>query len=132
MATELIPTATPNATLPAQLQQVAAYIDASLSPATRRAYRAGLADFRRWCAAQGLQALPAAPEVVAAYLADLAQSGKRVATIQQRVAALKWAHEAQGYESPTAAKGVRSTLAGIRRELGVSPEPANDFETPRF
>ena len=55
--------------LPAELRQVAAYVDASLAPATRRAYGIGLADFRAWCSAQGLEALPAAPETVARYLA---------------------------------------------------------------
>ena len=107
--------------VPAALRQVAAYVDASLSPATRRAYRAGLADFRAWCAAEGLEALPAAPETVARYVAALVERGRKVATLEQRVAAIRWAHEAAGLESPTAAKGVRATLKGIRRKLGVAP-----------
>ena len=47
-------------------------------------------------------------------------------------AAIKWAHESQGLETPTTAKGVRSTMAGIRRELGVAPKrkaPAKRVKT---
>jgi integrase len=58
---------------------------------------------------------------VAAYLAELADQGRSVSTVQQRAAAIRWAHEAQGHESPTTHKGVRATLKGIRRELGVAP-----------
>jgi site-specific recombinase XerD len=108
-------------TVAAPMERVAAYVEASLAPATRRAYRAGLADFRAWCAGQGVEVLPATPETVARYLADLAGSGRKVATLEQRVAAIRWAHEAAGLESPTAAKGVRAAMRGIRRELGVAP-----------
>ena len=71
---------------------VARYLEASLAPATRRAYTAGLNDFRAWCEAQGVSPLPATPEDVARYLAGLADMGRSVSTIEQRVAAVRWAH----------------------------------------
>jgi site-specific recombinase XerD len=120
-ATDLVPISSSTPTVPAELEDVAAYVDASLASSTRRAYGAGLADFRAWCATQDLQALPATPECVARYLTALAKAGRKVSTIEQRVAAIRWAHEARGLESPTVTKGVRATLRGIRRELGVAP-----------
>jgi site-specific recombinase XerD len=99
----------------------AGYVAHSLSPATRRAYASGLRDFESWAVSQRLAWLPAEPETVASYLAHLADTGRSPSTISQRVAAIRWAHEAQDLPSPTASKGVRSTMAGIRRKLGTAP-----------
>lgn len=119
--TALAPLAPRSASVPAELRDVATFLDAALAAGTRRAYRAALGCFRAWCAEQGLEALPAQPETVARYLAELARAGRKVATLEQRVAAIRWAHEAAGHESPTAHPGVRGTLSGIRRTLGVAP-----------
>jgi integrase len=100
---------------------VASYVEASLSPSTRRAYASGLRDFEAWAAARSLSWLPATPETVATYLAHLADSGRSPSTINQRLAAIRWAHEAQELPSPTTSKGVRSTMSGIRRSLGTEP-----------
>ena len=56
------------------MAQVEAFVAESLAPATRRAYRSGLAEFSVWTAARGLETLPATPETVAAYLADRARA----------------------------------------------------------
>ena len=40
------------------------------------------------------------------------------------MAALRWPHSAAGYDSPTASAGVKSTLRGISRKLGVYAELA--------
>jgi len=108
-------------TVPADLEAVRGYVDASLSPNTRRAYRGGLAVFRAWCDAEKVGALPASPETVAAFLSAEADAGRKVATLEQRLAAIRWAHEAAGLESPTKAKLVSAALKGIRRKLGVAP-----------
>ncbi len=47
----------------------------SLSPATRRAYQTDVDAFIRWCQGRGVDALPAEPEVVAAFLAHEAERG---------------------------------------------------------
>jgi hypothetical protein len=109
-------------TVAPELQDVAAFVAESLAPSTRRAYRSALANFREWCAVEGLGELPAAPETVARYVAAGARAGKNVSTLQQRLAAIKWAHEAHNHDSPTATQGVRSTMAGIRRQLGTAPK----------
>jgi integrase len=66
--------------------------------------------------------MPARAETVAAYLAALADRGLSVSTVTQRVGAIRWAHESADLESPTASKTVRTTLAGIRRKVGVAPK----------
>lgn len=106
---------------PATLAAVRGYVADSLAPSTRRAYRAALAAFRAWCDAEGVSPLPARPETVAAFLAAEADAGRSASTLQARIAAVRWAHEAQGHPSPTDAKGVRATMAGIRRRRGVAP-----------
>jgi site-specific recombinase XerD len=75
-----------------------------------------------WCDAAGVEVLPASPEAVAAFMAAEADAGRKVSTLEQRSAAIRWAHEAAGLESPTAHKLVRSTMQGIRRELGTAPK----------
>ena len=56
--------ANPDLPAPADLMAVRSYVAESLAPATRRAYRAGLAAFRAWCEGQGVADLPASPEAV--------------------------------------------------------------------
>jgi integrase len=66
--------------------------------------------------------LPTTPETICLYLADLAQRGRAVTTIQRRLAALKLAHRTAGVDpSPTEDIAVRQVMRGIRRTLGVAP-----------
>ena len=107
--------------LPDHLESVRGYVAESLAPATRRAYRAALRAFSGWCEQRDVVVLPASPEAVSAFLASESDRGLAVATIEQRAAAIRWAHEAQKLDSPTASKLVRATLAGIRRTRGTAP-----------
>jgi site-specific recombinase XerD len=88
------------------------YAQAASAQATERAY--------------GLEALPATPETVSAYLAALADTGLKASTIRRRKAAIAYTHRWCGFEPPTNADVVRKTLAGINRGLGTAPkqEPA--------
>ena len=96
------------------------YAERSLSESTRRGYARDLAAFRAWCTARSATALPAAPQTLAAYLADLAVTD-RPATIGRKLAAIAVAHRDAGLESPTEHGMVKRTLAGIRREKGTAP-----------
>jgi hypothetical protein len=59
-------------TLPvADLEAAASYARQEKSPATRRAYRSDFTAFQVFCLARGVEALPARPETVAAYLAHV-------------------------------------------------------------
>ena len=69
-----VTTSTPHLPAPADLMAVRGYVAESLAPATRRAYRAGLAAFRAWCEAQGVADLPASAETVAVAIRDLMAS----------------------------------------------------------
>ena len=109
-------------TLPAaSIQSVIEYQGASIAPSTLRAYRSGLRDFVAWCEGMAVDPMPATPSTVAGYAATLADAGKSVSTIEQRLAAIRWAHDAHDIDPPTASKAVRATMSGIRRKLGVAP-----------
>jgi hypothetical protein len=73
----------PAPTLPvADLEAAAAFARQEKAPATRRAYRCDFAAFRVFCLARGVEALPARPETVAAYLAHEAEKGAAASTIK--------------------------------------------------
>lgn len=104
MATELVD----------QMASVRAYLAAEKSSSTRRAYASDWADFSQWCARVGVLELPARPVDVARYLAQLADEGRKVATIERRVAAIRYVHTSAGQEPPTGAEGVKAVMRGIR------------------
>jgi site-specific recombinase XerD len=91
------------------------------APATRVAYRSDFFAFREWCAARGVDALPASPESVAGYLASEAEAGLAASTITRRCAAIRHAHKLADFEPPTNCEAVRATLRGIRRAVGTAP-----------
>ena len=101
-------------------ERARAYAEAARAPATLRAYAADWRGFSVWCAAHSVDALPASPQTVALFLADLPG---RPATLRRKLAAIAVMHRAAGHESPTAHGMVRATLAGICRERGIAPRP---------
>jgi site-specific recombinase XerD len=90
---------------------------AEKAASTRKAYGTDFRIFREWCEARGVSALPAAPEIVAAYLAVHASTSK-ASTLGRRVAAIRYAHKLAGHALPTDAEGVKATMRGIRRTYG--------------
>src|SRR4051794_30261265 len=89
---------------------------------TRKAYASDWADFLGWCARYELRALPAEALTVRRYLVALAKDGRKVATLQRRLAAIADAHARLGHPSPAADPAVRHELAALRRALGVAPK----------
>ena len=65
-----------------------AYARAEKAKASRRAYHADFALFAQWCERRGSPALGAAPALVAAFLAEQVDMGKRPATLTRRLAAI--------------------------------------------
>ena len=94
---------------------------------TRRNYAGQHRKFRAWCEGEGQSALPAQPEVVAAYAAELAEDGKSLSTIRLAVAAIVDAHRSVGLESPQTT-GVTETLRGLSRQVGVSQKQARPLD----
>jgi len=100
-------------------ERARSYFEARQAVNTRRAYAADLRHFEDWCARQGLEALPAAPQTVALYLTD--HAGRlSVATLQRRLSAIAGAHKLKGLESPTRHAAVATVWSGIKRTHGTA------------
>ena len=109
-------------TLPAEASTlVHEYQRASKAPATVRAYKSDAVLFNRWCRRHGLEALPASPEAVAAFLVAEAEASRSASTVGRRCAAISYAHRLAGYADPTDNEAVRAAMKGIRRRVGVAP-----------
>jgi integrase len=94
------------------------YAKAARAPSTKRAYAADMRAFVTWCEGIGASSLPAQPEIVALYLAHLADEGSAVATIDRALVAISQAHKLAGFASPRSEILVREVHRGIRRTLG--------------
>ena len=97
-----------------------ARIDQALQDAratnTRAQYRSAWRGWVSWCGQRGHVALPAAPEAVAAYLAERTDSGAAASTVRAARAAIGAAHRDAGADDPTAHDGVRRVLKGLSRQ----------------
>ena len=101
-------------------ERAKSYARQARAEATRRACASDLRDFERCCTHNGLVPLPATPQTLALYLAELA--GKRkVSTVRRRVVAIAQQHRLLGHPSPAADPIVREILAGIARTHGTAP-----------
>lgn len=97
------------ATLPGTLTEIEitatlGYAANATAESTRAAYDADQAAFRHWCTARGLCPLPASPASVAAYLASLADAGRKAAGIGRACAGIaasstSW-HQSQPDRAP--------------------------------
>ena len=90
------------------------------SDATRLAYRTGWRLFEAWCDGNGICALPATPASIATYLASMADSGRKVATIERALAAIAHEHRANGHPWTKGSPVISEVLKGIRRRVGVA------------
>jgi site-specific recombinase XerD len=127
-------TALPSAgeTLRAEADAARTFAREQHAAATRKAYRSDFQIFQTWCAARGLESLPALAPVVATFLSSEAQRGAKPATIARRLAAIRYAHSLAGADSPTAAEPVKAVMRGIRRTLGIAPSRKQPATTERL
>ena len=113
---------------------------AAKSSSTRGAYESDWADFERFCHLHAVEALPAAPQTIATYIAALARHGPAiprlrrgadgepeafvrpatVATIRRRLVGISQKHKMQGFPSPTGHLAVTEVMKGIAVELKVA------------
>lgn len=91
-------------------------VQGSRRPATRRAYAGAWRRFREWAKEEGLQALPADPITVAAYLVHRVMRGLSISSLEMDRKAIGYYHRAAGHPSPTSSEGVKSTMAGLRNQ----------------
>lgn len=113
------------------------FISASIRPNTARAYRAQLKKWHDWVKENNLAPFPANPEIVANYLAHLAENGGRdgmgakVSTLRTAIAALKFGHDVQNMRFESTAPEITKVLRGIRNErpqLQRQAEPIRGIE----
>jgi len=95
-----------------------AFIRASISENTRKAYRSDLAHYTAWGGT-----LPATPELVARYLADHADA-LAPSSLARRVATLSKVHAANDWSNPCQSEVVRATMRGIKRVKGTAQDQA--------
>ncbi len=100
---------------------------ASHNASTRRNYHAAWRRFQAWADGEGLGAMPAAPETVAAYLAWRADEGLSPASLRMDRAAIRYHHTEAGQANPADTEGVRRVLRGLTRQAaweGRTPRQA--------
>lgn len=105
------------------IDKVAENLDASKADATKRAYRSDWVAFVGFCQGYGYEPLPTAPEVLAAYLSNMADAFSW-ATIARRLSTISQAHKVKGVENPAEHPLVREVCRGIKRRLGVAGKQA--------
>jgi integrase len=113
-------------------EKASLYARSAKAPSTLRAYRSDWLQFESWCRLHRLQSLPASPETVALYIADIA-SNHAVATITRRLCSITERHRASGFaNSPAKAHHlvVSETIKGIRRVFGTGQKGKSPLLTP--
>jgi hypothetical protein len=108
---------------PAAVPLDAPYAEHSKAPATWAAYRRDWRQWTAWLDGLGVRPDDATPSHVAAFAADLADAQK-APTVCRKVASIGAMYRVAGRRSPTRDDVVRTTLAGIRRNLGTKPRRA--------
>ena len=75
--------------------------------------------FQTWAAREGLSAIPALPETVAAYVAERADNGLSPASLRMDRAAIRYHHTEAGHANPADNEGVRRVLRGLTRRAAL-------------
>ena len=109
----------------AQLRELAARAnelrDNRKAPNTARAHESDWRLFEQWCRGMGLDPLPAAPEVVALYVA--AHAGVHASgTIRRRLGSVSVRHKEADYDSPVQTQLVREVIDGLFRMYPAAPK----------
>ena len=103
------------------IEDAQAYLSLQVAESTRRAYQTDWAAFTRFCERYHLVLLPAEPSTVVLFLTREAKAGRKVSTIERRMAAIRLAHRTDGFDSPTDNALVKAVLRGIRRKHRSRP-----------
>lgn len=109
---------------PGEAAQAQATAGKAWSGNTQRIYTHHWRAFQAWCAAEGRQALPAAPATVVAYLNARAPAWA-LASLEQAHGAIGWGHMTAGVDPPpTATLAVKMIMKGLRKMKGRRPKNA--------
>jgi hypothetical protein len=87
-------------TLRAGVEAASEYAKSKDADSTQQGYAADFRLFTAWCEANGIPSLPATIPSVATYIAIEAQRGIRPATIDRRLAAIRYTHLKPAMDRP--------------------------------
>lgn len=108
-----------NDTASQKLAQLLIHVDGAYAPNTLRAYKADMLEFIAYCEKNGVCALPAIPETVAAFLMQTVPQGIKSSTIRRKVSSISAIHRLSSLEDPTKHSEVRIIQRKIYRQLGT-------------
>ncbi len=117
---------------PALAEQLGQFVRAArgaFSDSTERALRSDLAIFAGWCAEQGMRALPATAETVAAFV-DAMSEARAPATVRRYITSIAIAHRALGLEKVLKSPPVRLALQRMHRKKGRRQGQATGLTWP--
>jgi integrase len=106
----------------AHIEDIKSLHRASRADNSKRSYATAWQQFLTWCDQHGRSPLPASPETIQAWLADMSKTFK-LATIKSRLAAVANAHRIAGHGFDRKVM-VGLTLDGIRRQNGAAKDRA--------
>lgn len=104
-----------NAVLAMAAQRAQTYADAAHAPGTLSVYRRAWQGWTQWCADMGTQPLPADPQAVAAWLAELARQGKSMSRVTVCLSAVLHGHRSAGHALDGRHPSVSTVMRGIAR-----------------
>lgn len=120
-ADEEFPRCLPAGLTPADVARIDAAVAAHHAPSTLAMYASAWRGFEAWCHERGFTVLPAAPEVVCAYITAQAERGLTTGMVTGTLASIAHRHGVARLENPTDSELVTRGRRGLRRILGVAP-----------
>ena len=111
------------------IDQILKMLEGAYAENTLRAYASDLRVFESFIAPRKML-LPASPELIANYIAALAEQRKSFATIKRHIATLSAMHRFGGFEDPTKAIFVKLALRRAGRQLGSAQRQVAPINRP--
>ena len=111
----------PSGLTDADTARIAAAIAAARTESTRHVYALVWGHWECWCASRGIPALAGDPIGLCAYLAERADAGRAMGTLDMSCTAIRHVHRMCGVEDPVASDAVRQVRRGLRRIYGAAP-----------
>jgi site-specific recombinase XerD len=102
-----------------RLTALLTHIEDAYAPNTIRAYRADMLEFIAHCEKEQVEALPANPLTVAAFLLKCSTSGIKASTIKRKECSISAIHRLSYLTDPTKHPEVRIAMRKINRRLGT-------------
>ena len=108
-----------------ELDNLNAVLEHEMARNTITNYRVQWRNFIVWAYGKGIQAFPASPAQVSAYLAErIEEHGHRPATLRVAASAIAFVHKTAGVDDPCASPDVKRTLRSATRKVGLSQKQA--------